>query len=131
MHAQQTLQVLELADHVIGSLRRLLTLLAHNAHAHVAVLNHDDVVAAIADRERHLARLLLHQLDDLGLNITLPEENHLLFGEHAAEDHGVHHHRQLHQRVHQRLLALVRLQLARCGDEGEHVARNAQREGQI
>lgn len=131
MHTQQPLQVLELADHVICRARCLLALLAHHAHAHVAVLDHDHIVSAVANAQRHLARLLLHQLYHFGLDVKPSGGSHLLLGEHAAEDHGVHLHGELHQRLHERLLALVRLHLTGGGDEGEHVARHAQREGVV
>ena len=77
MHHQESLQVLKLADGVVGSARRLGALLTSNAYANVCLRYHGHIVCAIPDGKSGVALLLFG------------EEHHisLLFGTHAAADH--------------------------------------------
>jgi hypothetical protein len=51
MHQQQPPQVRELADGVVGRTHGLHSLAPRHTDAHVGLLNHGDVVGAIADGE--------------------------------------------------------------------------------
>lgn len=64
---EQVLEVLELRDAEVRGERGLLALLAEDADAHVRLLDHRHVVAAVADRERQRLRFVLHDAHDLRL----------------------------------------------------------------
>lgn len=74
---QEPAQEAELSDRVVGSARRLQALVARDADADARLLDHGHVVGAVADGQRHLARLLRHRVHHL----------RLLAGRHPAADH--------------------------------------------
>ena len=78
VHEQQPLEEAELRDRKVGGVDRLAALLARDADADVRLLDHADVVRAVADRERDgpAAALAPHERDELAL----------LRGGHAARD---------------------------------------------
>mmetsp|Transcript_3583 Transcript_3583/g.12644 ORF Transcript_3583/g.12644 Transcript_3583/m.12644 type:complete len:410 (+) Transcript_3583:39-1268(+) len=136
----ETLEVAELADGIVGRASGLRALLAKDADANVRLQDHADVVGAVADREAHLVRVCLHVLDDLclldrrhsaadhrvTLGSQLQEARPELLVESKAERRAVDDHRQLLLLVvlllvvvavpRKALLDLFRAHLWRVGD---------------
>lgn len=64
---EESPEVLELFEVVVGGVSCLLAFVAHDADADLGLLDHGDVVAAIADCQGDDLEVLLDELDDLGL----------------------------------------------------------------
>mmetsp|Transcript_3974 Transcript_3974/g.11312 ORF Transcript_3974/g.11312 Transcript_3974/m.11312 type:complete len:311 (+) Transcript_3974:1725-2657(+) len=122
MHQQQRAQEPELRNRKVGRHHSLHALLARDADADVRLLDHADVVGAVADRQRHVA-------------VRLDERSHLrlLQRRHAAADARLALERRLQedgrdslrQRVRERLAVNDHGVLARAaagGNVGCHLA---------
>ncbi|KAJ2864202.1 hypothetical protein GGH94_003066 [Coemansia aciculifera] len=95
VHEQELLQEPELRDRVVGRHDGLQPLLAADANADVGLLDHADVVGAVADGQAQRAQAVLDE----------PHDQRLLQRRHAAAQHGLAPHRQVQQQRRQ-----VRLQ---------------------
>ena len=69
MDEQQAAEVGKLADGIVGRLNSLHTLVASDTHTYVRLLEHRDIIRAVADgkRERCRRRAALHHAHHLGL----------------------------------------------------------------
>ena len=66
VYEESALEILELGEAEVGRDGGVAALLAKQAHAHVRLLNHGDVVGAVSNSACHrLAAAVFHQFDDL------------------------------------------------------------------